>query len=72
MGRTSDPAKDTTEKLVVRRVPLDSGGYDPGGAYWGIPNNLFCVIGPEGETFYTRARDKAAVKAMFPKATWGR
>lgn len=33
-------------KLRVYRVPLDRGGYDPGGAYWGIGAPLYCVEGP--------------------------
>ena len=43
MGRTSfDDRKDKTktERFYDRAVQLDSGGYDKGGAYWGLPNNL--------------------------------
>ena len=28
------------KKVFDRRVPLDNGAYDKGGAYWGFPNNL--------------------------------
>lgn len=28
-------------KLHVRRVPLDKGGYDQGGAYWGLGDRLY-------------------------------
>lgn len=27
-------------RIFDRKVPLDSGGYDKGGAYWGFPDNL--------------------------------
>ena len=37
------------EKLHLRKVPLDSGGYDPGGAYWGQGTPLYCTFG-ETET----------------------
>lgn len=58
-------------KLRIYRVPLDSGGYDPGGAYWGHGGPLYCVEGegtnthttePQDDTFihYFRAWDRAA------------
>ena len=28
-------------KVHLQRVPLDGGGYDPGGAYWGHGEALF-------------------------------
>lgn len=42
MGRRSDPKniEPTDRKIFDCQVILDSGGYDKGGAYWGIPNNL--------------------------------
>jgi hypothetical protein len=56
-------------------VPIDSGGYDPGGAYWGHGAPLYCVEGdglrtsdtwgrlaePEEDVFcrYYRAADRA-------------
>lgn len=52
MGRGSDrvpeDAQEWTEEVAPRSVrvasaPLDSGGYDTGGAYWGTPWNLFLV-----------------------------
>lgn len=37
MGRASyeDHASDETLKFRLALVPLNNGGYDPGGAYWG-------------------------------------
>jgi hypothetical protein len=69
MGRTSNLDKGTSDTLTIRRVPIDDGGYDPGGAYWGTPSDLYCVEGAEG-VFYTRAAMAEAVKAMFPRASW--
>lgn len=78
MGRSRGrkiPA-DTTSKLIVRRVRLDSGGYDEGGAYWGIGQKLWMVEAIEGADEglldYVRACDMATAKGMFPAARWGR
>lgn len=38
-GRQSYGAR-TGQKTYDRRVPIDSGGYDRGGAYWGIGNQV--------------------------------
>ena len=52
MGRRSDLDSSYSGAASIRRVPLDEGGYDPGGAYWGagkgVPN-LFCIEGEEAE-----------------------
>ena len=42
MGRRSDDPVylPKNERVFDRKVPLDSGAYDKGGAYWGFPNNL--------------------------------
>lgn len=70
MGRGSDLPEDTTAALTIRKVPIDAGGYDPGGAYWGTPANLYCVSDEDGRTSYQRAASFEAVRAMFPRATW--
>lgn len=78
MGRRSIPSlpHDTKDKCIVRRVRLDSGGYDAGGAYWGVGTKLWMVESVEGEheglLLYVRAFDKSAAKAQFPAARWGR
>ena len=55
-------------------VPLDRGGYDAGGAYWGHDRLLYCCQGPEGsQGFYrARSRDEAIGYALedFPEATF--
>jgi len=72
MGRAIDLPRETTAKLHLHRVRLDNGGYDPGGAYWGIGQPLYCAWNDDGEAAYVRASDRAAAKAMFPNARWFR
>jgi len=38
-----EPVKKTT-----RRIPLDSGGYDKGGAYWGLGAPLYAEYSKDG------------------------
>jgi hypothetical protein len=70
MGRRSDLPEDTDERLEIRRVPIDDGGYDPGGAYWGSGKPLFMVSDEEGRVRYLRARDAEDAKREFPHARW--
>lgn len=35
MGRHNVGERPTNARVFDRHVPLDSGGYDQGGAYWG-------------------------------------
>lgn len=76
MGRHGKLRRDTKSKLRTKKVPIDSQGYDPGGAYWGTPNNLWMVESiegaDEGELAYVRGADRDAVKRKFPHARWGR
>ncbi len=76
MGRTG-VNHGVNGKVYLRRVPLDSGGYDRGGAYWGIPSNLYEAFTEDGEYIaYFRARSrqeaKAAVLEDWPEATFYR
>lgn len=49
------------------RVPLDSGGYDPGGAYWGL-GRLYGYIGPVSDIRgYVRAKTREEAKAEIRK-----
>lgn len=57
----------------LRRVRLDSGGYDPGGAYWGSGEPLYYFQGPltDIDGFvrgWTREAAKAAVRNIHPHA----
>jgi hypothetical protein len=45
------------------RVPLNSGGYDKGGAYWGFPNDLWGFIGPIDDVRgFVRAKTRQEAK----------
>ena len=53
MGRGKAGAEDliehldacSSEEARIRylRIPLNSGGYDPGGTYWGLGASLYCL-----------------------------
>lgn len=64
MGRHFDRLTAAHGKVTlrIRRVRLDSGGYDDGGAYWGTGTPLFQAYGTDGSgesvTLYRRAPDK--------------
>lgn len=70
MGRREDGHIETRVKRFVRlfRVRINSGGYDDGGAYWGIGEPLFCAIDDDGNRQFVRARSRflAAVKLDIP------
>lgn len=71
MGRANCiPADYNGEKLHLRRVPLDSGGYDPGGAYWGTGTPLYCAYGEtETEQVYAFVRGASRKEAIAKLAT---
>jgi hypothetical protein len=76
MGRGSDLPFDFKGELTVRHVPLD-GDYDPGGTYWGGPDNLYLVTDSEGRERYLRVGGRTGevesvdgAKALFPSATF--
>ena len=49
MGRRSFYYLTQGAKVYCQRVTIDSQGYDRGGAYWGIGQQLYCVFQPEGD-----------------------
>lgn len=78
MGRYTGPDYLETEagKIHLRRVPLDSGGYDRGGAYWGLGAPLWECLDQDGNGRIFRARNRDAAKAEilsdFPDARFFR
>lgn len=64
MGRHTGPDYlETSEgRLRLQRIPINSGGYDRGGAYWGIGTPPWYVEDPDGNSKFFRARDRAAAK----------
>jgi hypothetical protein len=70
MGRASRTPWDGDEgvKLRLAQVPLNSGGYDAGGAYWGHGTPLYCAwdAAPGGRFLaYVRASSRAAAARAF-------
>ena len=66
MGRNWETGSDfdVMQPLHLNRVPLDSGGYDAGGAYWGHGQPIFVAYDDAGEFMQSmRARNRAAAKA---------
>lgn len=80
MGRRNNTTeRDTVTKLHLQRVPINQGGYDPGGAYWGTGAPLYVAYGygsEELQEYFFRAADrdeaKAIVKSRFPNAKFYR
>jgi hypothetical protein len=74
MGRHTGPDFLDTDagKIYLRRVPLDRGGYDQGGAYWGIGAPLWESIDQDGNGRIFRANSrklaKESILADFPDA----
>jgi hypothetical protein len=77
MGRrSSHPGNEPEHRLYLNHVPLDSGGYDSGGAYWGFGRRLYHATGGQDFELFLRARDRKAAKAhlvdLHPNATFYR
>lgn len=65
MGRAGGASRVPEGPVTVFRANLDSGGYDDGGAYWGLPNDLFCAT--DGDQFreFLRATSKEDAQAQI-------
>ena len=64
MGRRSTGIQ-AGESCNVYPVTLDPGGYDAGGAYWGLGESLWRVIGQTSQGVeYVRAKDRGAALAI--------
>jgi hypothetical protein len=77
MGRHTGPYYlDTSAKVYLRKIALDSGGYDKDGAYWGFGYQLWEALDREGNGFIFRAgnRDSAKLHILsdWPDATFYR
>lgn len=70
MGRHTGPDYlDTTGPLYLRRIRINNGGYDDGGAYWGLGSPLYYVEDHDGNSQFFRARNREAAKAKI-SADW--
>ncbi len=54
-GRYANSADSVARPVTLFRLPLDGGGYDPEGAYWGAPSNLWCATDEQDFRTFTRA-----------------
>lgn len=65
LGRPSYQA-DPGEPATARRVTLDPGGYDAGGAYWGLGLPLWRIMAADGDTLdHIRAATADNALAMY-------
>jgi hypothetical protein len=65
MGRFTGPTPSTGngDKWTLQHCPLDSGGYDSGGAYWGHGQRLYYCANEAGEESFFRASNRGVAKA---------
>ena len=67
MGRRSS-LKGTPERLHLQRLRFVDQAYDVGGAYWGMPADVWCAFSPDSTTnespirVYVRADSRAVAK----------
>lgn len=64
MGRYCGPVDpDTDARFNLFMVRLDRGGYDPGGAYWGVAEPLYYFEASDGTASgYLRANSRTEAK----------
>ena len=64
MGRFTGPnyLEVDAGPLYLRRVRIDSGGYDSGGAYWGLGQPLYYCQDQDGNSQFLRAHSRDAAK----------
>src|SRR4051794_35774068 len=83
MGRKSDHLagliiEPRDPPFTLRRIRINSGGYDSGGAYWGLGAPLYwwaVTLTDECSGFLRacgRASAKAQIKALHPHARFAR
>ena len=79
MGRPSTARRDLEQdgllqpdgglprKLYLQRLRLDSGGYDSGGAYWGLGEPMWVATDHEDVTVFVRALTRTLAKGAVSK-----
>ena len=77
MGRVGSlPTEEVTGVVRLFEVRLDAGGYDDGGAYWGLGGEMVYCVEQEhsGLLSFFRAWDRASAKLVvlseYPDATF--
>ena len=76
-GRLSHQGDPAAIRFYLQHVPLNSGGYDRGGAYWGhdVPLYWYCADDSSFEGYlraHNRTQAKAKVRESFPNAKFFR
>jgi hypothetical protein len=79
MGRATihDAPADAAVKLTLRRIRLDSGGYDPNGTYFGTGTPLYWYADEDGTIdamlrANTREEAKTQIRKRYPNARFFR
>lgn len=77
LGRPTFTPPRSAPRLYLRRIRLDRGGYDPGGAYWGLGAPLYWYGDDSGAIdgcLRASSRDaaKAEIRANYPDACFFR
>jgi hypothetical protein len=70
MGRAEvrEAEASSPVRFYLSRVPLNSGGYDSGGAYWGLGRPVYQAKQVDGpDEFFLRAADREDAKAKIIK-----
>ena len=55
----------TAGRVTLRRVPINAGGYDAGGAYWGLGAPLYWAAQENGASLYLRAGSREGAKGKL-------
>lgn len=66
MGRRNTNPANPNSKLYLKKLPLRDG-YDSGGAYWGLPNNLYVAYDADETQIYLRASSRDEAKQKLNK-----
>jgi hypothetical protein len=59
MGRASEPVSG---KCRLQKVPFVDQCYDRGGAYWGLPDNLYVCEDKERKQAFVRGKNRSWAK----------
>lgn len=76
MGRPNGYLSARNGPVRLEKVPIDSGGYDPGGAYWGAGRDpVWCAYQGESAIWFRSPNREAAkleLRAASPELTFYR
>jgi hypothetical protein len=64
MGRDQGDSQVPGRWVRLFRVRINKGGYDDGGAYWGIGQPLYCATDDQYYTQYVRALDRQSAALL--------